>query len=153
MEFGQKRMNLFRSPICWPISNRKVAPILAKLNFGTKKKRTPKQKFLKNAFLETETIKFGWKTMILPESPSHWPILNRKVALICLKLNSGAKKKRPPKRKFFKKCRFGGRNDGFWPKNDDPLIEAYLLTHFQSKSCTNLSKTKFWHKKKIEHRN
>ena len=31
--------------------------------------------------------------MILPESPSHRPISNRKVALICLKLNSGAKKK------------------------------------------------------------
>ena len=85
---------------------------------------------------------------ILLGSPPHRPISNRKVALICLKLNSGAKKKRPPKRKFFKKCRFGGRNDGFWPKNDDPLLESYLLTHFQSKSCTNLNKTKFWHKKK-----
>ena len=27
MEFGRKMMNLLRSPICWPISNRKVAPI------------------------------------------------------------------------------------------------------------------------------
>ena len=27
MEFGRKTMNLWRSPICWPISNRKVAPI------------------------------------------------------------------------------------------------------------------------------
>ena len=47
MEFGQKTMNLLQIPICWPISNRKVAPILAKLNFGAKKKQTPKQKFLK----------------------------------------------------------------------------------------------------------
>ena len=27
MEFGRKMINLLRSPICWPISNRKVAPI------------------------------------------------------------------------------------------------------------------------------
>ena len=27
MDFGRKTMNLLRSPICWPISNRKVAPI------------------------------------------------------------------------------------------------------------------------------
>ena len=27
IEFGRKTMNLLRSPICWPISNRKVAPI------------------------------------------------------------------------------------------------------------------------------
>ena len=40
-------------------------------------------------------------------------------------------------------------NDGIWPKNDEPLTESYLLTHFQSKSCTNLSKTEFWHTKKM----
>ena len=49
---------------------------------------------------------------------------------------------------FFKKCRFAGLNDGIWPKNDEPLTGSYLLTHFKSKSCTNLSETKFWHKKK-----
>ena len=88
--------------------------------------------------------------MIHQGSPSHWPISNRKVALICLKLNSGVKqKKRPPKRKFWKKCHFGSRNDGIWPKNDEPLTESYLLTHFQMKSFTNLSKTEFWHKKKM----
>ena len=37
------------------------------------------------------------------------------------------------------------RNVGIWPKNDEPLIESNLLTHFQSKSCTNLSETEFWH--------
>ena len=63
------------------------------------------------------------------------------------------KKKRPPKRKFWKKCHFGGRNDGIWPKKDEPLPESYLLTHFQSKSCTNFSETEFWLKKKNDHRN
>ena len=33
-------------------------------------------------------------------------------------------------------------------KNDEPLTESYLLTHFQSKSCTNLSETEFWRTKK-----
>ena len=37
-------------------------------------------------------------------------------------------------------------------EKDEPLMESYLFTHFQSKSCTNLSKTEFWHKKN-EHRN
>ena len=60
------------------------------------------------------------------------------------------KKKRPPKRKFWKKCHFGGWNDGIWPKKDEPLTESYLLTHFQSKSCTNLSESRFWRKKKGE---
>ena len=45
-----------------------------------------------------------------------------------------------------KKCHVGGRNDGIWLKNDEPLTESNLLTHFQSKSCTNLSETEFWHK-------
>ena len=81
-----------------------------------------------------------------------FPYFQFKSALICLKLNSGAKKKRLPKRKFLKKCHVGGRNDGIWPKNDQPLTESYLLTHFQSKSCTTLSETEFWHKKK-EHWN
>ena len=58
------------------------------------------------------------------------------------------KKQRRPKQKFSKKCRFRGRNDGILPKKDEPLPESYLLTHFQTKSCTNLSKTEFWHKKK-----
>ena len=54
--------------------------------------------------------------------------------------------------KFSKKCSFGGWNDGIWPKNDEPLPESYLLTHFQSKSCTNFGEIEFWHKKN-EHRN
>ena len=45
-----------------------------------------------------------------------------------------------------KKCHVRGRNDGIWLKNDEPLTESDLLTHFQSKSCTNLSETEFWHK-------
>ena len=102
MEFGRKTMKLLRGPIYWPISNQKVAPIYAKLNFGTQKK-APKQKHLKNAISKGETIEFGWKTMILQGSPSHWPISDRKVALICLKQNSGAKKKQPPKWIFFLK--------------------------------------------------
>ena len=54
MEFGWKTMNLLRSPICWPISNQKVAPIWANRNFG-KKKRALKQKFLKNTMSQAET--------------------------------------------------------------------------------------------------
>ena len=53
----------------------------------THKKMSTETKFSKNAISETETIEFGWKTMHLQRSPSHWPISNRKVALICLKLN------------------------------------------------------------------
>ena len=57
-------------------------------------------KFSKNAISETETIEFGWKTMHLQGSPSHWPISNRKVALICLKLN---KKKNDHRNENFEK--------------------------------------------------
>ena len=48
---------------------------------------------------------------------------------------------------FRKKSCFAGRNEGIWPKNDEPLTVSYLLTHFKSKSWTNLSETEFWHKK------
>ena len=41
--------------------------------------------------------------MILQGSPSHWPISNRKVALICLKLNSGVKKKNDHRNENFEK--------------------------------------------------
>ena len=43
-----------------------------------------------------------WKTMILQGSPSHWPISNRKVAQIFLKLNSGAKENDHRKENFEK---------------------------------------------------
>ena len=51
--------------------------------------------------------------------------------------------KRPSKRKFFKKCYFGGRNDGIWPKNDELFAESCSLTHFQLKSCTKLCEFEF----------
>ena len=47
MEFGRKTMNLLRSPICSPFSNRKVAPIKVKLNFGTQKKTSTGTKIFK----------------------------------------------------------------------------------------------------------
>ena len=106
MEFGRKTMNLLRSPICWPISNRKLHQF--KRNWIlTQKKRSTETKFLKNTISETETIEFVWKMMNLQGSPSHWPISNRKVALICLKLNSGAKNKTTTETKILKKmpCR------------------------------------------------
>ena len=86
--------------------------------------------------------------MILQGSPSHWPISNRKVALVCLKLNSGAKKKKTTETKIFKKMPFPRPKRWNLAEKDEPLTESYLFTHFQSKSCTNLSKTEFWHKKK-----
>ena len=46
------------------------------------------------------------------------------------------------KQNYFKKCHFGGRNYGIWLKNDKPLMESYSLTHFQSKSYTNLRESK-----------
>ena len=59
------------------------------------------------------------------------------------------KKKTTTEKKIFKKkCHFGVRNDGIWLKNNEPLTESYLLTHFPSISCTNLNKTEFWHKQK-----
>ena len=66
----------------------------------------------------------------------------------CTNLPETEEKKRPPKqKKFQKKCHFGSRNDGIWPKNDEPLTESYLLTHSQLKSCTNLREYEFWLKK------
>ena len=73
----------------------------------TQKKMSTETKFSKNAISETETIEFGWKTMILQGSPSHWPISNRKVALICLKLTSGAKNKTTTDIKILKKIPCG----------------------------------------------
>ena len=71
------------------------------------KKRAPKWKFFKNAISDTETIEFHRKKMILQGSPSHWPISNRKVALIFLKLNSGNNNKTSTETKILKKmpCR------------------------------------------------
>ena len=71
------------------------------------KKCTPKWNIFKNAISDTETIEFRWKRMILQGSPSHWPISNRKVALIFLNLNSGNNNKTSTETKILKKmpCR------------------------------------------------
>ena len=79
---------------------------LSETEFWHKKWRAPKWKIFKNAISETETIEFGRKTMNLQGSPSHWPISNQKVALICLKLNSGAKNKTTTETKILKKMPF-----------------------------------------------
>ena len=50
-------------------------------------------------------MEFGRKMMILRRSRSRWPISNRKVALICLKQNSGDKKT-TTETKFFIKMPF-----------------------------------------------
>ena len=60
---------------------------------------SPETKILKKCHSEAET-------MILRRSPSRWPISNQKVALICLKLNSDAKKQKKKtntETKIFKK--------------------------------------------------
>ena len=97
-------------------------------------------------------MEFGRKMMTLQWSPSRWPISSQKVALICLNLNFAAKKK-ATETKIFEKSHSEGRNDGVWPKYDEHPTESYPLTLFQSKSCTNLWKSKFWRKKKKEHQN
>ena len=120
---------------------------LSESEFGQKNEHWNKN-FLKIPCRRPKRRKFAKKMMILRRSPSRWPISNQKVWLISLKLNSGDKKKTTTETIIFIKIHFGGRNDGIWPKNDEPLTESYLLTHFQLKSFTNLSNTEFWHKKK-----
>ena len=57
---------LLGSPPHRPISNRKVALICLKLNFGAKKEKDHRnENFSKNAVSEAETMDFGQKTMIL----------------------------------------------------------------------------------------
>ena len=76
------------------------------LNFGAKKQRSIDTKVLKkNTISEAKTMEFGRKTMMLWTSTSRWHISNRKVALICLKLNYG-EKKTTTEMKIFKKMPF-----------------------------------------------
>ena len=61
--------------------------------------------------------------MILQGSPSHWPISNRKVALICLKRNSGTKNKTTTETKILKKipCRRPKR----WTSYGVPYVDPF----------------------------
>ena len=93
-------------------------------------------------------MEFGQKMIILLWSLARWPISNQTPTQICMNLNFSAKKKWVPKRKLSKKCHVIGRNDRIWPKNDEPPMESCLLTHFQTKNCTNLCKSEFWCKMK-----
>ena len=69
------------------------------------------ENFQKNAMSEAKTMEFGWKAMNLLRSLICWPISNQKVALICLKRNSGAKNKTTTGTKILKKmpCRMPKR--------------------------------------------
>ena len=58
-----------------------------------------------------------------------------------------------PQTKFWCQKQNDDRNDRIWLKSDEPLTESNLLTHFQSKSSTNLPQTKFWHQKQSDDRN
>ena len=90
--------------------------------------------------------------MNILQNLARWPISNQKAEQICANLNSSVKKKEHRNKKFWKKCHFGGWNDGIWPKNDEPLVESYSLTHFQSKKLYKF--TLIWipvqHKTSIE---
>ena len=92
------------------------------MNFDLKKMST-KRKILKKYYST------GWNDRIWPKNDDStkesFPLtyFHRKVALICLKQNSGDKKKWP-RNKNKKKSHFGVRNNKIWPKNDEPLMES-----------------------------
>ena len=79
--------------------------------------------------------------------------LQSKISINVCKSKFWRKIKRAPKQNYFKKCHFGGRNYGIWLKNDKPLMESYSLTHFQSKSYTNLCESEFQSKTKPNTKN
>ena len=109
--------------------------------------------FEKNFISEAKMMEFGQKTKNLLRSLAQLPISNRKSSINLCKSEFRHKIKRAPKRKFFKKCHFGVRNYGIWLKNDKPLMESYSLTHFQSKSYTNLCESEFQSKTKPNTKN
>ena len=117
------------------------------------KKWAPKRKFLKNAIWKTKTIEFDWKTMILPGSPSLWQISNRKVALICLKLNSGAKKKNDHRNENFEKNAISEAETMEFGRKTINLFRSPICWPISNwKVASNSAKLNFGTKKK-EHRN
>ena len=150
MQGGRKMMFLRRSPSRWPISNRKVALSCLKLNSGDKKKNDHwNENFHKMPFRRSKRWNLAEKrwTSYGVRSLNLFPIekLHQFVRTWIL---AQKKQSRAPKRKFWKKCYFEGRNDGIWRKNDEPPWESWLLTHFHFKSFTNLRESKFRRKKK-----
>ena len=105
-----KKKMLFRRPKRWNLAEKwwTSYAVLSLDPFQIKKLHQFKRNWiLAQKKMSTETIEFGRKMMILPRSPSHWPISNRKVELICLKLNSSAKRKKTTtEMKIFKKMPF-----------------------------------------------
>ena len=129
MEFGRKMMNLLWTPAHWPIRNRKAAQIYVNLNFGAKKGA------LKGKFRKKMPFKRSKRWNLAEKQLSSLGVLlidpfTIKKLLKFVQIWISAQKKRAPKRKFSKKCDFGGRNDGIWPRNDEPPPEFCLLAHF-----------------------
>ena len=117
---------------------------------ATQIKRTPLRKFSKRCLFRGWNDGICWQTMNLFWSPARWPISNWKAAQICANLNSDAKKKRPPKWKFSKKCHFRGRNDGIWLKTINHLWSPsrWPISNWKAvQICVNL---KFGPKKLME---
>ena len=144
---------LLGSPPHRPISNRKVALICLKLNFGAKKKTTTETKILKKMPFRRpkrwNLAKKGWTSSgVLSVDPFPIEKLHQFKRNWIL-----TQQKTSTETKIFKKCNFGDRNDRIWLKNDDSPGESFPLTYFQSKSSTNLPQTEFWRQKQNDHRN
>ena len=137
MELGKKWWTSYKVILVDPFPIEKLYKFVQIWILVQKKKVHRTKNFRKKAISEAEMMEFCIKMMNILNSLAHWSVSHQKVAQI----------KQAPKWKFKKKCHFRGQNDGIWPKNDDPPVESYSLTHCQSKGCTNLWESEFRCKK------
>ena len=102
---------------------------LCEIEYQSKKNPAPKQKFSKKCNFGGE-IDGIWpkKDKPLTESCSLTHFQSKSCTNFC-EFKFQQKIKRGPKQKFSKKCYFGGRKNGIWPKNDESM-ESCSLTHF-----------------------
>ena len=118
---------------------------LPQTKFWCQKQNADRNKnFEKNAMSEAKTMEFGWKAMNLLRSLICWPNSKQKVALICLKWNSGAKNKTTTETKILKKmpCRMPKRwnlAEKWWTSYGVLSVDPFPI-----ENCTNLSETEFW---------
>ena len=127
-EFGQKMMNLLQSPICWPISNWKVAPIWANLNFGAKKKHEHRNKNFKKYYFGVQNDGI-WQ--INDDSMKYVDLFQLKSWTNLSESEFWSQKTKEHRHESLKKkYHFGGQNDGIWPKNDDSMKKSFSLTYF-----------------------
>ena len=110
---------------------------LSETEFWHTKKMSTETKIFKKCHLRDRNDRISLKNDKSPGESFSLTYFQSKICTNLTKIEFCRKKKNHRNENLKKKSHFRGRNDGVWPKDNEPPLESWPLTHFQLKSFTN----------------